>query len=232
MEERLLNLYLDWLNKRNNLSKKNKMPIWSVLSIIITALCFIAASVLYFVNLKLLYIPFVVLIILTALTDYLSEKNQIHQSTASFDHYKEYSVDLFEMISSYNISTKDRISELIDRLAGKRKEIQSSINKKIETTNKWTQALIIPITLAVISGVFSLKSNLTDAFVMVIGILLFVIIIYIVVREFISIMNFSKEVKIDNYSVFIEDLQAIVDLNFGIMSSGLNDCEANSEMRC
>lgn len=130
MEERLLNIYLDWRKKRNNSSKKNKLPIWVIISIIITLLCFITASILYFVNLKLLYIPFVILIILTALTDCLSEKNQMHQSTASFDHYKEYSVDFFEMISSYNISTKDRIAELIDRLAGKRKEIQSSIDKK------------------------------------------------------------------------------------------------------
>lgn len=67
---------------------------------------------------------------------------------------------------------------------------------------------------------------------MVFGIVFFVIIIYIAAREIIGIMNFSKNVKIDNYSCFIEDLQAILDLNFGIISSGLNDCEANSETRC
>lgn len=67
---------------------------------------------------------------------------------------------------------------------------------------------------------------------MVFGILFFVIIIYIVVREIIGIMNFSKDVKIDNYSSFIEDLQAILDLNFGIMSLELNVCETNSETRC
>lgn len=126
MEERLLNLYLDWLNKRNNLSKKNKMPIWSVLSIIITALCFIAASVLYFVNLKLLYIPFVVLFLLIPIMDCFTEKYQIHQSTISFEHYKDYSVDFFEMIISYKISTKERITELIGRLDNKRKAIQAA----------------------------------------------------------------------------------------------------------
>lgn len=232
MEERLLNLYLDWLKKRNNSRKKRKMPVLGILSIVIVSLCFFAASVLYFVNLKLLYIPFVVLFISIPIIDYFSEKFQIHQSTTSFEHYKEYCVDFFEMISSYNISTKERIIELIERLTGKRQELISSMFKKIESTNKWTQALIIPTTLAIIGGVFSLKTSLTDAFVMVLGILLFVIIIYIVTREFIGIMNFTKDVKVDNYSVFIEDLQAILDLYFGVMSLDSGIDEPDSETGC
>lgn len=229
MEEQLLYIYLNWRKEHNNSSEiKNKASIFWILTFIITGVCFIAAIVLYAVNPNLLTIPAVILLLSTIIIDFLSNLHQIKQSNVSFERYNEYCNNMYEMLSNFNISTKDNINELIGRLCNKKNEIQTIIEKKFESIDKWIQTLIIPTTLAIISGTFALKSNITEASIQSFVLLTFLILIYLTVINIISIMSFVKNIKIDNYGFFVEDLQGILDIKWGMMSSN-KDLEHTSE---
>lgn len=229
MEEQLLYIYLNWRKEHNNSSEiKNKASIFWILTFIITGVCFIAAIVLYAINPNLLTIPAVILLLSTIIIDFLSNLHQIKQSNVSFERYNEYCNNIYAMLSNFNISTKDNINELIGRLCSKKNEIQTIIEKKFESIDKWIQTLIIPTTLAIISGTFALKSNITEASIQSFVLLTFLILIYLTVRNIISIMSFVNNIKIDNYGFFVEDLQGILDIKWGMMSSN-KDLEHTSE---
>ena len=218
MEYHILNNYLKYQKEHSpSLMKElKKVPLHMLIITGLAILCAIVGSIFAFTeNLKHIFWLFVLLEVVFAYILFISlDKWTIKHSDIELLDFKTYHKELYEWLKSISISSKEHIEILINRfndiLDGQIKEKE----KRSDKIDKWMQTMIIPVVLAIITGIISAQKDIEEILVYTFSLIALIIMIYGVIWIIRSIIGIFQKKGQNNIEYFLCDLEAILDVMF------------------
>lgn len=142
---------------------------------------------------------------------YCLDRYQIQTAKMSFSEYKDYCKDIEKWLIEYDLKTADDIEKMRIRLETNLSEMKTEYEKRNERLFKWTQTLIIPIILAVITAVIAKQSEFESIIAYASALLFAFAALYGVFVVFRNILAFPVKQKIEQMECLISDLQGVLD---------------------
>lgn len=219
MEDRLFDCYLQYkkTSKDNMFKAFFKLPILALVLIFLSLVCAVSNFVVISRNLVasiglLLLIAEMAICIALYL---LSDNYQIKNSDTRMQKYVRYCSDLAERLHQTGfIASKDNVIELRNRVKQRISDDQKKHKANQERFDKWCQALLFPIVLAIFSTTIKDQTNVLvmvgNAATMIISIGL----LYLGVYQCLNIISFFEKRRVAQMERFAEDLQGIIDTQF------------------
>ena len=211
--------YLKWLkdNKETVIYRALKL-LWIIKILLITLL---VTSCMYIVFLALGYttvgyISMGVLLICCIFSSIYLERHQIKNSMKNFDDYKKYCYKLYDWLKTYNISQKEELIIIRDRTLNQINSMKDFINKRKENLVSWLKVIIIPVVLACVNKLIEKQTDLEKVAIYIVQFIIMCIACGSIAYVFWLIINISLKNRIDKYECFANDLQAIIDIEFGL----------------
>lgn len=154
-------------------------------------------------------------IILCVASYFYVENYQIKTSGIRVVEYKAYCKEIMQWLKSNDIEvSRDNLYELKRRIWASWESREHARKKGIDRVEKWVQALLIPLLLAVFSEIID---GQTDVGVLVSSMLVLIVAIGIVCATVINCYNmvsFFQKRKLEQMRKFANDIQGIIDTQF------------------
>lgn len=211
--------YLKWLkdNKETAIYRALKLPliIKILLIILLVAIC------TYIVSLTLgytiaSYISMSVLLIGCILSSIYLERHQIKNAMKNFDDYKKYCYKLYDWLKTYNISQKEELIIIRDRTINQINSMKDFSNKRKAEIVSWLKVIIIPVVLVCLNKLIENQTDFEKVVILVIQFIIMCTACGSIAYVFWLIINISLKNRIDKYKCFANDLQTIIDIEFGL----------------
>ena len=216
MEEILFDSYREYQksHKDNILKSLFKLPIWAIVLLIMSIACLVL-NVLIIIfgwvpiwGLVCLVAELLVFIILCFFTD----NYRISSSDLRMKTYLKYCSELLVWLQSTGFSvTKTNIEIIIERVNGRIEAMQKTKQANHQRFDKWCQALLFPIVLAVFSAVIRSQTDIMVILAYAITLLITIGLVYLGLCNCINMLSFFEKRRIEQMRRFVEDLQGIID---------------------
>ena len=220
MNEYLFYSYLKWQkeNKDSTIKKLFQLPKSAIIIMIVFIIISISGLILSIKQSGLAYVAILFQFIVLFIFIIYSERILINISMTNLERYRNYCIKLYTWISEFSISEKDDINELMNRIIDSMNNLIKIQDKQKEKIERWMQVLVIPIILAIVNNIISSKTDISIVTAYILTILALFASIYLLICFVILVRNIMNKMRINQYQSFIEDLQGIIDVKFGILS--------------
>ena len=191
-----------------------RLPIY----VIILFLVLIFSSILSFVSLEIFEnlilnrIMMAVELISTIVLAFVSEKYSIDNSKVNMDEYINDCACIYKNVFQKYLKTEEQLSIMLERVNNEIAALQIKIDKRYDALMKINQILIVPIILAIITGLWDSTldiSVLIESSLIAIPIYLT---LYAIIIAVIKILNYDIAWRKDNLQSLADDLQGIYDI--------------------
>lgn len=219
MEDILFDGYRKYLkDTQDNVFKAFfNMPLGGKILLVAIILC-VVASIFFLVFTKWVIVSLILLgvdIVLCIASYFFVESYQIKTSDIRVVDYKKYCSKIKEWLESNDIEvTKSTLTELENRVLKVWESKENARKKGIERVEKWIQALLIPLLLAVFAEIID---GQTDVSTLISSMLILIIAIGVVCATVINCYNlvsFFQKRKLEQMRKFANDLQGVIDTQF------------------
>lgn len=216
MDRYLFYMYLKYL-KDNKLTfwyelwKQPKMAIFLFAIVIISG---IALLVFIFINKYLMLISIIMEIVSCVILYFYTENYRITCSKNKTEEYRKYCKDIKIWLNSCGIKDKEAVEVLHSRVIESIEQIKSLDKESQERTDKWLQALIIPVVLAIITTVISNVSDIAVMFNNTLIIIICFVSVYCIFTSTQKISSFPQKRMLEQLNCFASDLQSVLDTQF------------------
>lgn len=194
-----------------------KMPCGGKFLLTAIIVCMLA-SIVFLVFTKWIWVSLISLvvdIILCIVSYFYVESYQIKTSDIRVVDYKEYCAGIKKWLESSDVElTKSNLSELRKRVLASWASKENARKRGIERVEKWIQALLIPLLLAVFAEIID---GQTDVSTLISSLLILIIAIGIVCAtaiNFYNIVSFFQKRKLEQMRKFANDIQGVLDTQF------------------
>lgn len=217
MELDLFYAYLEFQkNNKTPFSKKLlKTPIFAYILFLVTLLSCIFG--IYFVishKTTRAIISIFIETICYFISDYYIEYFTIKNSAENLKNAKEHYSVIKEWLQKNNISNSafiEKIKQQIFVRINDLKDKQIRFNTQIE---KWLNLLVIPIILIIANFVVDSTNKLSEVIIYSFSIFIICLSLYNISKFFYSVFWFSTKLKIERLSIFADDLQGVLYLDY------------------
>ena len=219
MEEILFDGYRKYLkDTQDNVFRAFfKMPLGGRILLAAIILCMVA-SIFFLAFTKYVVISLILLgvdIVLSIVSYFYVESYQIRTSDVRVTDYKEYCAEIKEWLKSNDVEvTKSNLAELRNRVLSSWESKENARKRGIERVEKWIQALLIPLLLAIFAEIID---GQTDISILISSMLILIIAIGVVCATAINcynIVSFFQKRKLEQMRKFANDIQGIIDTQF------------------
>lgn len=176
------------------------------------------ASIAFLVFVECIWVSLISLAIDIALcigSYFYVESYQIKTSDVRVADYKEYCAGINKWLESSEVElTKSNLTELRKRVLESWASKENSRKRGIERVEKWIQALLIPLLLAVFAEIID---GQTDVSILISSLLVLIIAIGVVCAtaiNFYNIVSFFQKRKLEQMRKFANDIQGVLDTQF------------------
>ncbi len=218
MDNYLFYMYLKYLkdNKLTFWSKLLKQPPVAIILFVIIIISGISSIILSFININYYFILGSILleIISCAVLYFYTENYRITCSERKAEDYKEYCKKIRIWLNSCGIIDREVVEVLHSRVIENIEQLKSLDKESLERTDKWLQALIIPIVLAIITTSISNVSDIAVIFKNTLIIIICFVSVYCIFIAVQKISNFPNKRMIEKLNCFASDLQGVLDTQF------------------
>lgn len=145
---------------------------------------------------------------------FYTEHYKITCSKKRADEYRDYCEKIKKWLVECNIKTEVAIKSLLDRVNKSIEEIESLDKDSQLRTDKWLQALVIPVLLAIITTVLNTNSDMEVMISGTITIIICFIALYCGYTGVRRIANFPNKRMYQQLKCFASDLQGVWDTQF------------------
>lgn len=220
MNNYLFYSYLKWQKDNNDSSIKKllKLPKPAIVLLILLSISCITTIILLFIQLSLSYIALAFEFIIVVITFFYSERMLIKTSINNLESYRNYCFKLYTWICTFSVTEKEDINELMNRILESKNNLAIIKVRQLERIDRWMQVLVIPIVLAIVNNLISKQTDINQVTVYILTILALFATIYFFIYAAIAAMNIFNKKKINQYQIFADDLQGIIDVKFGMLS--------------
>lgn len=197
------------------MSKLTKTANVLIVLLIIILVALILIYVLFVTNV-LDEIWFVIAALLEAVIGIISyvytSKYEINHSYAALNEHQEYCKELSDMLSEKHITNRLYLAEIIDRYKMAISNQSKKMEHNLDSINKLMQVLIIPVSIAILGGLFKKELDIQLTFATGISFLLGSLIFYMICFYTAAMYNnITLKKRQDNYKKIVNDLQSIID---------------------
>ncbi len=214
MEKYLFNAYLQYMkdNKETFWPKLLKLPIHILILIGLSLGCIPSALVASFLHKFWLTWTFIGAEFIFVLISWLClEYYQIKTAHVGFQEYKQHCEKLSEHLKKYDLKTLENIEEILSRITANVNEMKAEYEKRNDHLFKWTQTLIVPIILAVITTVITKQNEFEVMVTNVTAIIMIFAVLYGAFAFLRNLQAFPLKRKIEQLECFATDLQGVLD---------------------
>jgi len=218
MDRYLFYMYLEYL-------KENKLTFWPkllkrpkmIIGLLIAVVVFgVTSVILSFFDDTIRY-AFIIATLEFGMCMFLyfyTEHYKIICSKKRADEYRDYCKKIKRWLAGCHIKTEDAIKILLGRVNKSIEELESLDKDSQLRIDKWLQALVIPILLAIITTVLSTNSDMEVMVAGTITIIICFIALYCGYTGVQRIANFPNKRMYQQLKCFASDLQGVLDTQF------------------
>ncbi len=141
-----------------------------------------------------------------------SEKYHIDFCSSEYKTYKNYCLKLYDWLQEFDVNTLTGVESLCHSITAKITQLKSEEESKNARSERWLQALFIPVIIAIITTSISHHENVGEMVLSTFSIVTFFILVYGVVSTIKSISNFPQRRKIKQMECFATDLNALISI--------------------
>lgn len=218
MDNYLFYMYLKYLkdSKLTFWPKLLKQPPVTIILLVIIIISGMASIILSFVGINYYFMLGSILleIISCAILYFYTENYKITCSESKAEDYKKYCKDIKIWLNSCGIRDRESVEVLHSRVIESIERIKSLDKESQERTDKWLQALIIPILLAIITTSISNVSDISVMFKNMLIIIIGFVSVYCIFIALQKISNFPNKRMMEKLNCFASDLQGVLDTQF------------------
>jgi len=211
--------YLRWLkdNKETVICRVLKLPITSkilLMALLVTScMCIVFLLLGYTIT---TYISIVTLLICCVFSSIYLERYLVKSCMENFDDYKKYCYKLHDWLKKYNIDQKKELIIIRDRTLNQINSLKEFINKREENMVSILKVIVILVVLAAVTKLIENQTALDKVAMYIIQFIIVCVAFGGIVYAFWLVINISLKNKIDKYQCFANDLQGIIDIEFGL----------------
>lgn len=216
MDRYLFYMYLKYLkdNKLTFWYELWKQPKMAIVLFAIVIISGISLLVFIFINKYLILISIIVEIVSCVILYFYTENYRITCSKNKTEEYRKYCKDIKRWLNGCGIRDKEAVEVLHSRVIESIEQLKSLDKESQERTDKWLQALIIPVVLAIITTVISNVSDIAVMFNNTLIIIICFVSIYCIFTSTQKISSFPQKRMLEQLNCFASDLQGVLDTQF------------------
>ena len=214
MDEYIFNYYMKYQKANNpDIAKKLKKLPKSILIIFLLVMgSFLGGIVSLFSGNVLLSSIFLICEAgLSLLCYFCFENYMIKNSDKSIENQQEYCVNISEWLKTIDIDTDDKIQLVYNRLVERIEKNNESRQTSINRIEKWSQVLLVPILICIISEIIKSDVGLGEAIASSFVVVIIAAFAFSLVYILYILKSFPNKRKIVQMQYFADDLRAILD---------------------
>ncbi len=221
MEIYIFNGYLKFIKDMDNglLKKFFKLPPKIIIAFIISALGFIFYIFSFFISglRRFILVSIIVESICFVIIYYYTERYEIDYSNKHLDNYKYKISKIHKWLLEKEIDTKEQILTIQLRIRQRKENEDNKQKSSNESFYKWVQILILPAILAVLASSLQKINDISLMIEFAMTLIVMFSIIFLFVSQIRNLIIVFKRRKIDKMSLFIDDLQGVLDIKYGTL---------------
>lgn len=219
MEEILFDSYRKYQknHKGSTIKALFRLPATAIVLLIMSCVCLaLNIFVILFDWIPILGVVCLVAELIVCITLYFYTDNyQIKTSDTRMKTYAKYCTDLLTWIDNTDFSvTKANMEIIIDRVNTRIEAKQMRNQANQQRFDKWCQALLFPVVLAVFSAAIKNQTDIVVMLAYAATLLVTIGLVYLAIYHCINMLLFFEKRRIAQMKSFAEDLQAIIDIQF------------------
>ena len=218
MERYLFYMYLEYL-KENKLTfwpKLWKQPKIAIILMLVVVLSWLASFVISFFKTTQYWsiVTLAMEIISCVILYFYTEHYMIACSKKRTNEYCDYCKKIKNWLNSCNVNDEEKIKVLLGRVNESMKEIEIIEQKSQDRIEKWLQALVIPIVLAIITTILGSNSDMNGMITGISTVIILFISVYMIYIAVSKIVSFPNKRMHEQLKCFSSDLQGVLDTQF------------------